>query len=87
MFVCTLTGDYDYNSGPYNVLIPAGVTNVSFTVPIIDDNIIESNETFILTIKESSLSNHLAYGSYGATIVTIIDDDCKLRYIRSYVST
>ena len=83
MFVCTLTGDYDYNSGPYNVLIPAGVTNVSFTVPIIDDNIIESNETFILTIKESSLSNRLAYGSYGATIVTIIDDDCKLRYKRT----
>lgn len=77
VFVCTLTGGYDYYR-PSNVLIPAGVTNISFTVPIIDDNKTESNETFILTIKQSSLSNHLAYGRYGATTVTIIDDDCKL---------
>ena len=81
MFICNFTGDYDYNSGPYNVIVPAGVTNIIFTVPIIDDNIIESNETFVLTIKEYSLSQYLAYGSFGATLVTIVDDDCKLRVL------
>ena len=50
-----------------------------------DDNITESNETFILTIRESSLSENLAYGSFGATIVTIVDDDCKLYVCRFMV--
>ena len=45
----------DYNSGPYPVTIIAVQTTATFDVPINDDNILEGNENFMLTIHSSSL--------------------------------
>ena len=67
----------DYTSGPYTVIIPAGRTTATFDVPIIDDNILEGNEDFVLTIDVASLSTGVTHGSPGETTVTIVDDDCK----------
>jgi len=69
-------GGVDYNSGPYTVPFPAGVTSVSFDVPINNDNIVENNETFNLTILSSS-SNKVTLGSSVEATVTIFDRDCK----------
>ena len=77
LVLCNSTGDFDYYSGPYNVVIPAAVTNATFYVQIMDDKIIEGNETFILTIKESTLPNNIVLGSFGGTIVNIVDNDRK----------
>ena len=52
-----ITGGVDYDSGPYSVMFTAGMTSVSFDVPINDDNILETNEDFTLTIDSSSLPN------------------------------
>ena len=52
-------GGIDYGSGPYFVMFPAGVTIVSFDVPIIDDNILEGNEKFRMFIVRSSLPRHV----------------------------
>ena len=71
-------GGIDYDSGPYTVIVPAGVTSVSFDVPISDDNIFKSNGTFILTINSSSLPSDVIVGNPGQAIVTIVDDDRKL---------
>ena len=68
----------DYTSGPYTVTFPAGNTTATFDVPINDDNILEDNEDFILTIDVISLPNNLLYGDPGQTTVTIADDDSKL---------
>ena len=73
LFHCT-EGE-DYNSGPSTVTFTMGVTRVPFDVPIIDDNVLEANEDFTITINPSSLPNGVTRGSPGATTVTIADDD------------
>ena len=73
-------GGVDYNSRPYNVTFTAGVTSVSLYVIINNDNILEGNETFILTIANSSLNNQgfiFTVGAYDKATVTIIDTTSK----------
>ena len=70
-----LTGDVDYDSGPYNILIPAGETHISFKVLIRDDNITESNEHFILAIINGSLSDRIMLETPDEATVTIVDND------------
>jgi len=70
-----ITGGVDYDSGPYSVMFTAGMTSVSFDVPINDDNILETNEDFTITINSSSLPNGVTRDSPGAATVTIMDDD------------
>jgi len=67
----------DYNSGPYPVTFPAGVTSVTFDVPINDDSILEGNENFMLTIDLPTLPTDVTVGNPGSAIVTIVDNDCK----------
>jgi len=67
----------DYNSGPYPVIFPAGVTSVTFDIPITDDNILEGSEKFMLTIDQSSLATNVNSGIPNETTVTIVNDDCK----------
>ena len=58
----------------------AGVTSVSLNVKINNDNILEGNETFILTITNSSLSNQgaiITTGAYDKATVIIIDTTSK----------
>ena len=79
-------GGVDYNSGPYSVTFPAGVTSISLNVKINNDNILEGNETFILTIANSFLSNQgfiFTVGAYDKATVTIIDTTSK-RYIFTF---
>ena len=80
-------GGVDYNSGPYTVQFDVGVTNVSFTVPVINDNILETDETFHLSISTLSLPNNVTVGGQGQTTVTILANDGKWReYVTSYSS-
>ena len=65
-------GGVDYNSGPYNVTFPAGMTNVSFVIIINDDNILEDDE-FNLTIYP----NNITTDSISRATVIIINDDGK----------
>ena len=59
---------------------PAGLTSVLINVTIHNDNILEGNENFILTIKNSSLSNQsfiFTTGAYDKATVVIIDTTSK----------
>ena len=77
--IIKITGGSDYVSGPFNVTIFAGQTNVSFPVPITNDDIYEQNEEFILTIDQSSTLSGVLIGSSNTTTVVIMDkSDCKL---------
>ena len=67
-----LIGD-DYDSGPYIVIIPAGLTSASFDVLITNDGILEDNESFILIINSSSVP----IGDSDQAMITIMDDDGK----------
>ena len=72
-----ITGGVDYDSGPYTVTFPAGVTSVLFDVPIIGDNIFEVNDRFMLTIRDIALPDSVIHGSPGQPTVTIWDNDHK----------
>ena len=74
----------DYGSGPYTVRVSAGAVNASFDVKINNDNLLEGNETFNLTINLSSLPdcvNHV--NPYQATVI-IVDDDGSY-YYRAFI--
>jgi len=68
----------DYDVGPYNVTFPAGDTTVSFNVTIIDDRILESDETFQLSINTEKLPDNVTINDPINITVNIVDDDCKL---------
>ena len=53
---------------------------MSFNITIINDNVLEDNETFHLTIVNSSLSNQgflLTNGTYENIVVIIVDTTSK----------
>ena len=65
--------DYDY-PGPYNVTIPAGQTQVVFTISIINDSETEGIENFTIIISSANLHPNVSIGSINATVVSIVDD-------------
>ena len=73
-------GGTDYTSGPYYITFPAGAISVSFNININNDDVLEANETFILTIANSSLSDQgfiFSTGAYDKATVIIIDTTSK----------
>lgn len=69
--------DYVFEE-PYSIEISVGQTNISFNIPIIDDNIFEENENFDIIIIPESLPNGFTRHNPGETRITIVDNDGKL---------
>ena len=65
----------DYRSGPYFVTFSSGSTSRSIYIAITDDDVVETTESFILTIDANSLPTGISLGSRPQTTVTISDDD------------
>ena len=59
---------------------PAGVTSVSFNITIINDNVLEYNETFSLFITEELLPENVLLGEFNTTEVTIVSDGTTGEY-------
>ena len=49
-----ITGGVDYDSGPYTVMFTAGMTMASYKIPIDDDDIMENDKDFTLTIRSGT---------------------------------
>ena len=78
-------GGIDYNSGPYTVIIPANVKEVSFSILITYDNEREKNESFLLVIDSSSLPDGVVIDAHSQAIITIVDaTKCNI-LIRMYL--
>ena len=67
----------DYDSGPYTAMFPADTTTASLSISITNDNIVEMNETFSLTINPSS---DVTVVDPDDAVVTIVDDDSEWIY-------
>ena len=76
--IIIVTGNKDYEVGPYTVMFPATVTESSFIVIIFGDDMLENNETIRLNILFSLLPKHVIAGNPSQSTVTIMDNDCKL---------
>ena len=61
-------------------MVLVGQTNVSFDIQIINDNIYEQEEKFVLTIDQSSTLSGVLIGSPNTTTIAIIDNDCKCKW-------
>ena len=79
-----ITGGVDYGSGLYNVTIPAKMIGTSFSVPIIDDNILENDERFSLRIVSNSLPEYVIVNHPSLTTVSIRDDDGEPVYYTQF---
>ena len=65
----------DYDSGPYSISFHARETSVIFNVPINDDDLLEDDETFNLTINSSSLPSEVFINNLAQVTVIIMDDE------------
>ena len=67
----------DYASGPYSIIITAGVVRESFNILISDEREKENDESFTLTIDmiSSLLQCEVTVDDHSQTIVNIEDDD------------
>ena len=59
----------------YTVTFSAGVNSSRLNILITDDNILEDDETFNLTINQSALPDGVVVGDPREVTVTIVDDD------------
>ena len=71
--------DDDYGPGPYFVKFTAGMTRFPFKISIVDDNKLEENENFFLTIDRFSLPCDVSIGNQDEATITIVEDDCKCK--------
>jgi len=75
-----LAGDEDYVTPIDSYVIvkfPAGRTQVSFFVAIIDDEFMEGDESFTISIFDLSVPWGVALGGDVSAEITISDDDSK----------
>ena len=70
-------GGVDYDFGLHSVMITAEQTTASLNIPINDDNILEDNEEFKVSIRRFSLTGHVMLGNLDEATVIILDDDGK----------
>ena len=66
----------DYTGGSRMFAVPAGVMMQSFTIDIVNNSIVECDETFTVTIS-SVTTCRVTIGSDSSTEVIITDDDSK----------
>ena len=69
-----LIGGDDYVLTSTDVVIPAGQTRMKFSVIIMNDNTLETNENFMLMIR-SNLPNKISATAPQRTTIDIVDDD------------
>ncbi|MDM8529175.1 Calx-beta domain-containing protein, partial [Anaerolineales bacterium HSG24] len=68
----TAIGGQDYLAGTGTISFAPGETSKTFTVPILDDAVIESSETFIIRLTDPV---NLTLGTPNLALVTITDND------------
>ncbi len=66
-------GNGDYSKSPVSVTIPASQGSASFTIQTTEDQVVESNETFTITL--GTVPGEVSKGSPSSATVTINDDD------------
>ena len=79
LMTIVLSAGKDYRSRIHPVTFTKGSKSISFPLLIypLDDEIVEEDETFNITIDSASLPNGVSLGDPCIAIVTIKDDDSK----------
>lgn len=74
--------DNDYGPGPYTLTFPPETVTSLFNISITDDNVLEGNEIFNLTVHvtDTLIVSRVSTGDPSQVTVTILDNDRKLHY-------
>jgi hypothetical protein len=80
----TATAPDDYNNAPIPVTLEAGDSSQTVEIPIVDDNLLEANETINLTLTNPS--GGATIGGQNTATLTVIDNDAELQFARSFFS-
>ncbi|MBM4225940.1 MAG: hypothetical protein FJ167_14470, partial [Gammaproteobacteria bacterium] len=71
----TATADLDFTNRAGSLVFGAGVTNLSFIVPVAEDGLIEGNETVALFLRIPGPSGIGSLGAQSNATLTIVDND------------
>ncbi len=71
----TATAGSDYTALPGTVAIPAGASSATIAVSVLDDNVVESAETVIVTLTGTNHAGATIASINNSATVTIEDDD------------
>jgi len=77
--------DADYTSVVTTIIFNSGVNSIAFTVPIINDNIVEADETFevfLWNIPHSSYN--VIFDDPSVAVGTIFDDEIPSNGLEQY---
>ena len=75
----TATAGSDYNNSPITVNFADGETTKTVTIPVANDTLIESTETFNLTLSNPT-GGVTINSTKNTTTVSILDDDVQLSF-------
>ena len=67
----------DSEKGPYCVTIPKGTISADYCINITNDEVLESDETFIIHINKTALHPDVVLVEPDEATVTIMDDEFK----------
>ena len=74
-------GNIDFNSTPQTITITAGTNSSTINITVINDNIVERNEIFNISLTiPSSLGPGIKAGDITSAVVTIIDTSSELKH-------
>ncbi|MHC5916738.1 MAG: putative Ig domain-containing protein, partial [Nostoc sp.] len=69
----TATAPTDYNNNPLTIAFAAGQTSQTFNIPIVNDSLIEGNETLSLSLTNPT--GNASIGTQSTAVLTIVDND------------
>lgn len=76
-----LGGGVDFNSATQTVTITAGTSNSTVDITVINDDIVEGNEMFTMTLNVPT-SPGITAGDITMASATIIDTSSRLHHMR-----
>ena len=71
----------DYSGHARTITIPAGESSRSFSISVVNDNIVECTETFNISMQAISLQG-VSIGSVNSIRASIIDNDSEYNAFR-----
>jgi CARDB/Calx-beta domain/Bacterial pre-peptidase C-terminal domain/RTX calcium-binding nonapeptide repeat (4 copies) len=74
-------GNADYTNTPINVVFAAGEVEKIVTIPIINDTLVETDETIDLSLTNPTNGGTL--GTQSTAVLTIVDNDTQLAFDRA----
>ena len=79
VIVHTVGNDIDFDSSLQTITITAGTNSSTINITVINDNIVEGNETFNMSLMvPSSLGPEISTGIIASAAVTILSTNSKL---------